>query len=239
MISLVLNTSALGPKAKETPGSDGRTVPHAFREYALRNFLLPLYCADPYLDEVIVVGEWEPGPGYKYIHVPSVHFSSADALAQRQVGFEASKGNVVIHCHDDHWLQPLTSAAFAHDSMCPEWDDYRAGPCHGCPLKEEGDVLIPQRWTRLRRPQGERLNNGEGIINPNLHGPYMSEMGYVSGHCAVYRREVLETCPWRAVEPTRTWDICHTQQMRAAGFHVVWSEALKVYDVEHGSTPWL
>lgn len=209
-VSLIINTSALGPRAATTLGGDGlrakpdspaRHVPHADRTYALRNWILPLCVAAECFDEVIVVGEWEPGPGYRYIHVPSVHFSSADALAQRQAGFDASRGDIIVHMHDDHVIEGIQEPSL--------WD-----------------VLVPERWTRLRNPAGERLPNG-------------IEHGYISGHCAIYKHKVLKTCPWRAVPAVRDWDVKHTEQIKAAGFGVGQAIGLRVWDTERGSTPWL
>lgn len=205
-VSVVVNTAALGPRADHVLGSDGRQrVTHAMRTYALRNFVLPTYVADKNIREVIVVGEWEPGPGYTYIHVPSVHFSSVDALHQRQVGFEASTGDWIIHSHDDHILDP-------------EW---------ASGLDTRADVLIPQRWTRLRCAEGERLNNGDASTEP-----------YISGHCTIYKRAVLEQCPWAAVPAVRVWDIGHTRQIRTVGFNVARSDTMRAWDCEFGSEPW-
>jgi hypothetical protein len=190
-------------------GSDGRYGPHSMRLYALRSFIIPFYLSDPHVSEVIVVGEYEDGPGYTYLNVPSKHYSSADALAQRQAGFEASTGDTIIFQHDDHILDP-------------KWASN---------LDSRADVLIPQRWTRLRSSTPERLNNGEPECNPGVKE-------YISGHCAIYKRAVLEVCPWGKVPQIRTWDCQHTWQIRDAGFRVTRSDTLKVWDVEFGSSPW-
>ena len=215
MISLVINTCAGGPKAADTLSS-GRQ-PHAHRSFALRNFILPAALADPTFDEVIVVGEWEPGNGYVYIEVPSVHFSCVDALAQRQAGFERSRGVIIFFQHDDHMLARMPFWDEAKNTIIP-W------------AKEPQDVVVPSRYTRLRNVNGERLQNGK----PQLG----LEIGYISGHCAIYRREVLEKCPWGNVDEVHTWDVAHTAQIRAAGFKIEWSDALRVYDCEAGATPW-
>ena len=228
MISLVINTCAGGAKAAETLSSGGQ--PHAQRAFALRNFILPAAIADPTFNEVIVVGEWEPGNGYTYIEVPSKHFSCVDALQQRQVGFEKSRGDVVIFQHDDHILE-----------VWPLDHGYNAVEVFE---EEEPSVLVPARYTRLRNVNGERLYNGEPDLVFDDKGVYAVEFlqrqvrGYISGHCAIYRREVLEKCPWGDVSEKFTWDVQHTAQIRAAGFKITWSSALKVWDVEAGSRPW-
>ena len=235
MISLVINTCANGTKAADTLSS-GRQ-PHAQRSFALRNFILPAALADPTFDEVIVAGEWEPGNGYVYIEVPSVHFSCVDALAQRQAGFERSAGDWVVFQHDDHILEDR-----------PEWSwKMRVDNI----TEAEADILIPSRYTRLRNVNGERLYDGEpksrtvghaaSILDdpPQMDTTCVIETGgYISGHCAIYRREVLEKCPWGEVAKIHTWDVAHTMQIRDAGFNIEWSDALRVYDCEAGATPW-
>lgn len=224
IVSLVVNTCAGGVKAAKTLSSGKQ--PHAQRSFALRNFILPAALADPKFDEVIVVGEWEPGNGYIYIEVPSVHFSCVDALAQRQAGFERSTGGFIVFQHDDHILAPDVGRRLQGSSWV-----------NGGVAGEIG-VLIPSRYTRLRNVNGERLNNGapspggpEGNINPY-------HLGFVSGHCAIYRREVLEKCPWGDVDKVHTWDCAHTRQIRDAGFSIKWSDALCVHDCEAGAKPW-
>ena len=224
MISLVINTSAGGPKAAETLSSGRQS--HMQRSFALRNFILPAALADPTFSEVIVVGEWEPGDDYIYIEVPSEHFSCVDALAQRQAGFERSTGDWIVFQHDDHSMNNYVWDV-THSLL--QWIHLT-----------EADVLVPARYTRLRNVNGERLFNGAPITGPGDASSAVNPFskGYISGHCAIYRREVLEKCPWGDVEKVHTWDIEHTAQIRDAGFMIERSSALKVWDVEAGSRPW-
>ena len=144
-ISVVINTCALGPRSREVTGSCSST-PHAARTFALRHFIIPRYVDDPFISEVIVVGEWEPGEDYTYIPHPSEHFSCVDALSQRQAGFDASSGEIAVFTHDDH--------IFAADAF----SFVAAG--------FEGDVILP---TRLKRTSGgvKVLPNGsaEGYVS--------------------------------------------------------------------------
>ena len=227
-ISLVINSCAGGPKAAETLSSGKQ--PHAQRAFVLRNFILPAALADPTFSEIIVVGEWEPGNGYIYIEVPSVHFSCVDALAQRQAGFERSKGDWVVFQHDDHMLDPLPLLSIGGNTYT--WKENS--------IIFDEDVLIPSRYTRLRDVNGERLYSGAPVTAPGDASSAINPFskGYISGHCAIYRREVLEKCPWGNVAEQFTWDVRHTGQIRAAGFSIEWSNALRCYDVEAGSHPW-
>ena len=201
-ITLIINTCA---DLQEQVISSGR-VPYGWRAYALQNFILPAYCAESTLDEVIVVGDWHEGEGYKYIPCPvSDHKSGVDSIPQRQVGFEAATGDILIFQHDDHFLD-LGSLNNVMPSM-------------------PADVLAPARYTRLRNIDGERLNDG-------------SEAGYVNGHCAIYKREVIETCPWNKLPEVFPLDIEHTKQILAAGFTIKWTDDIQVWDVECGAEPW-
>ena len=221
MISLVVNTCALQESMYNTTPAG---VPYNTRTYALRNWILPQYIADPYIDEVIVVGSWEEGEGYQYIPSPSKYFSCVDALEQRQLGFEASTGDVVIFQHDDHVLEN------------EQWIDCRGDSSSDldCPLQYGVDVLSPSRYTRLRFMNGERLNNGEPGYNEHV-----PPGGHLSGHCAIFRREVIERCPWTDAQKVFTWDVSATQNIVTAGFKIVWTDAIRCWDVEEGSTPWL
>ena len=227
MISLCINTCALGEKSRSVLSSGKQ--PHEQRAFSLRNFVLPAAIADPTFDEIIVVGEWEPGDGYTYIEVPSEHFSCVDALQQRQVGFERSRGGIIFFQHDDHMLERM-----------PFWDETENAIILW--IREPHDVVVPSRYTRLRNVNGEKLYNGwpwdveaKDLFGDDVRSEYS---GYISGHLAIYRRDVLEACPWGDVPKQHTWDVAHTAQIRAAGFTIEWSEALRCYDIEAGSTPW-
>lgn len=213
MISLVINTCAL-QNTMYNISSGG--VPYNNRAFALRNFILPQYLADPCLDEVIVVGSWEEGEGYKYVHCPSTYYSCVDALEQRQKGFEASSGDVVIFQHDDHVLQRNV------------WMEDLIGP-----FDDQADVLSPSRYTRLRHSNGERLNAGEPGYNE-----FVPPGGHLNGHCSIFRREVIQECPWTDCQKVFTWDVSMTQNVVMKGFKIVWTDAIRCWDVELGSEPW-
>jgi hypothetical protein len=222
VISLIINTCADRPDSNVL--SHGGQ-PYKQRAFALQNFILPAAIADPDIDEVIVVGEWHDGEGYTYVPKPSIHFSSDDAPHQRQAAFEVAKGDWLVFQHDDHMLE----------NRSYNWDsDFAKAVLRKL---DEPCVVIPQRRTRLRNVAGERLPNGEPREDP-YYPASMQPIGYISGHCAIYRREVLEQCPWANVPAIRTWDIAHTAQIREAGFNIHWSDSLRVWDVEAGSTPW-
>ena len=83
----------------------------------------------------------------------------------------------------------------------------------------DADVLVPSRWTRIRGIP-EPLNDGR-------------REGYAPFHCAAYRRRVLDECPWMVAdgEPI-SLDVRHSNAMKLAGFRIVWTDELQVYDIE-------
>ena len=202
--SLIINTAALAPHAKHQLSSG--KVPYSWRAYALQNFILPAYIENPFIDEVIVAGHWREGAGYTYLPVEAVHFNWGDCIAQRQAGFEAASGDTLIFQHDDHLL------------------DLKEQPL----VKPMGvtDVISPDRFTRARRMEGERLNSGWAD-------------SYIDGHCAIYQRKVINKCQWKDVPLKFVMDKLHTEQIVAAGFKIMWTETIRVQDVEYGASPWL
>ena len=198
-LSVVVNTCALGPRAHAVTGSTTPS-PHAWRAYALQHFILPAYAA--HADEVIVVGEWREGEGYIYVSAPSVYFSAVDALHQRQAGFEMASGDVIIHVHDDHFLDP---SALSEILPTAAW---------------RADVLVPTRY-RQELHAAKQHPTGMEDTPP-----------YVGGHCAIYKREVLERCPWNEVPKAHVWDTLHTKMMRDAGFRLKEAPEMCVWDVE-------
>lgn len=220
-ISLIINTAAAAPHAKHVLSSG--KVPYSWRAYALKNFILPRYCSDPYIDEVIVSGIWEEGEGYKYVRVPPIHFNWADCIAQRQAGFEAASGDVLIFQHDDHVLERACILIDPRDQTTVYLSHYMSP--EGTADNKQYDVLSPARYTRARVFAGERLNAGEAEK-------------YIDGHLAIYRREVIGRCPWKEVPAQFTMDVAHTKQIRAAGFNIVHTDAVRCWDVERGSEPW-
>lgn len=207
-LSIVIVTAAL---AEDIPQSSGKQA-HAFRAYLLRNFLLPQLCDSLFVSEIIVVGEFEDGDGYTYIHVPSVERSSIhDGIRKRHIGTQAATGEWICVMNDDHW--------FASDAFTWLW-----------PLLSHADVVSPARWTRLRG-KDERLNGGEP-------GGAWSGPGHINGHCTFFKREALAACPWDALPRVFTFDVAQTERLREQGFHIEWAENVRVYDIEHGSEPW-
>lgn len=204
-ISVVVNTACLGAKAQSVISSGG--IKHGERLALLRDVLLPRLINDPLVDEVIVAGEYEAGEGYTYVPAPSVAFDCTDALHQRQAGFEASTGDVIVFLHDDH----LPTEGFFEDLT-------------GVASRTRWDVIQPARV--CRRDDGlVELNNG------------FAE-GYVMGHAVVMRRSAVIAAPWDSVAKVFTWDVSHTELLRASGQRIVVGLCVEDLEARLGATPW-
>lgn len=222
-LSIVLNTCANGPRANIL--SSGRQ-PYADRRWLLRSIILPAYTVwfKDLFKEVIVVGEFEEGPGYTYVHCPSVHYNCGDALVQRQRGFEALTDTAipwVVFSHDDHLLDPDTIVA----------------------PSEPADVLSPSRWTRSRCTAGEPLNDGSGLWPSagNENPGFVPEVPqYVNGHVCLMRPSVFRNgFKWTDSPPVFTWDCRITERLQQLRTRIRYAPEIRTYDVEAGAEPWV
>ena len=184
-------------------------VPYSLRGYALQQFILPSYVTHPMIDEVVIVGQWHAGEGYLYIKQANKYHNWMDCVQQRQVAFERSSGDILVFQHDDHILEPRAIAIALQL--------FKENP--------EIDVLSPARFSRVIEFEGREINSGQ-------------DDGYIDGHCAFYKRAVIEKCPWKDVPLEFTLDMYHTMQIVNAGFKIGYSKDVFVWDVEPGAIPW-
>lgn len=87
------------------------------------------------------------------------------------------------------------------------------------------DVLVPHRYT-VRSGERIYLNMGQNE-------------GYCGGHGGVFRREVIERCPWSCGPHSRVWDVLISQKHQQYGFRYEYAgHDLSIVDVEPNATPW-
>lgn len=224
MYSVCINTCCL--QARPVTSSGG--IPHAARAEMLQR-TIPRLLKEPLITDVIVVGEYESGDGYTYIHSPSVNFDCTDALEQRHQGALAAQSDTVLFLHDDH----MPTRDFFQNLML-RTQQFR--------LSTPWDVFVPYRVSETpagafgdgddRSPCFRELNNG-------------MDGHYVMGHASVIRRKMLNLVPWNTVPKVFTWDVEHTKLLRAAKATIQWADReigkeVFVYDLESelGATPW-
>jgi len=204
-LTCIINSIALAPDARRV--SSGNR-PYGERAWLLRNVILPWYRSLCVFDDIVVVGEFEEGPGYRYVPCPQVYHNVGDALIQRTVGLGATTGidgDWVLFQHDDHLWSPENPVPRAQGGF--------------------DNVLSPARLTRARCALGEPLNDGH-------------QDGYVNGHACLMRRWVAHKVPWSSVAPIFTWDIEYTKALATAGIAWRYAPEYAVWDLELGATPW-
>lgn len=111
-------------------------------------------------------------------------------------------------------------------------DDHALGPhftrdLHDV-LAEEWDVLVPNRYTHNEGVRVE-LNTGEAER-------------YCGGHGGVFRRALIERCPWTAGPHDRLWDLNMSHKQQAdLGARFVWRPraGIDIRDLEPHARPWL
>jgi hypothetical protein len=140
MISVVVNTCALGARSQRLLSSTG--IEYGKRAALLKECILPNLTART-IDQIVVSGEYEAGDGYEYVHSASEAFDATDALKQRSDGFAASTGDLILFQHDDH----LAATGFFHALGRYAADD-------------SWDVLVPARQVSDRGAV-LTLNNGK------------------------------------------------------------------------------
>ena len=164
-------------------------------------------------DEVIVVGDWCEGEGYRYLPVPTMTGTTLDALIKRDVGTLATDADILVYLADDH---AINCSWFA--KVCKE------------KARQQGwDVLVPTRWAQHPEQGMVRVPNGEEGIYTQL---------YCAGHCGVFRRRVVTARPWTAQPHHRNWDLLASIEQQVAGalFHV--EPSLEILDLEPERAPW-
>lgn len=173
------------------------------RSHLLRERGVPSALAQGF-DEVVVVGTYEPGEGYRYLDVPSLTGTTLDALVKRDVGTLNCESKLIVYLCDDHMF---IGRGFAKT--------VRAGH------KELWDVIVPSRWADHPTLGRIRINNGE-------------RDGYCGGHAGVFRREVIQHRPWSAMPHDRLWDLHASRIQQDAGFRFLSVAGLAVQDIEGG-----
>lgn len=199
-ISCVINTAA------SDPWVHGRN-PHRVAGYSSRYDLLTKRvlpaAVEQDFDEVIVVGTFEEGEGYRYLELPPRHRDRRDALAQREHGARHATGDLLVFSHDDHALAPDFVYTLRTKHAGGEWD-----------------LLVPRRVHGIT---GATLNNG--FEDAPL------KQSYMGGHALVMRRWLWAAVPWTSCD-TEYWDTSMTRLWQEAGGRLAFAQDLVHIDVE-------
>jgi hypothetical protein len=191
-------------------------IAHAKRWSLVRDYILPSVLPQGF-DEVVVVGNGEPGNGYTFLNIPPIMRTTIDSLVKRDAVTAATTSDWVLYLCDDHRLAP----------------DFLA-KLRGLVTTAFMPIFVPARYTARNGNQIE-LNSGA----PDWFG----EGDYCGGHAGVYPRAALRAYPWSCAPHDLNWDLTHSREFQKRGFQIVRAPELVVEDIEHyvnpESKPWL
>lgn len=179
------------------------------REQLLTEAVIPSVLAQRFA-EVVVVGDYHDGPGYRYLPVPPMMRNTLDALVKRDVGTVATTSPWLVYLCDDHAVV----------------GDFRLS-VNAWAESDETDVLVPSRFADHPQHGRIRINNGE------------REM-YCGGHGGVFKREVIASRPWSAMPHHRLWDYQSSEIQLADGwrFATMASQCVGILDLMPEARPW-
>lgn len=185
---------------------DCAIIVSAHRQELVRDHVLPSVLRQGCFDEVMVVGDYWHGRGYRYLPVPAFHGNTLDALTKRQEAFEESTADAILYLCDDHRLLNIW------DTEWSAWKD------------AQWDVLVPARYTQGAGRLVE-INNGLDRRDP--------EAPYAGGHAAIFRRRALARHPWNQTYlHDRCWDLLHSRAILADGGVIAHCADLRVCDID-------
>ena len=176
--------------------------PFPIREQCVRSALSQGF------DDVVVVGDYGHGDGYRYLHVPQMTGTTIDALIKRDVGTLATDADVIVYLSDDHALAPDFCSSIRHIDPKFAWD-----------------VIVPYRRT-------QHPTKGKILI------PNGGEDGYCAGHAGVFKREVVTRLPWTAQLHHRNWDLIASRDQMADGATFVQIPSIEIEDLQPETKPW-
>ena len=173
--------------------------------------VLPSVMGHPFT-EILVVGQYRDGNGYRYLHVPSVTGTTVDGLIKRDTAAVATEAPVIVYLCDDHRLSP---------TFYDELEGY---------LPDEWDLLAPSRYT-MREGMQIPLNMGrrEGYIGGHGIIVRRSALRILPWMAGLHKGDAA-----------RIWDVTHTLDAAKRGVRVAYAPdgVLGIEDIEPGAQPW-
>lgn len=161
-------------------------------------------------DEVVVVGDYHSGDGYRHLPVPPITRTTVDALVKRDVGVAATSSEWIVFLCDDHILTPNFADRLRFDLV-----DRGLGREH---------VGVPTRIA---------LHPTHGPVELNTGLP-----NYCGGHAGVFHRSAVQDVPWCVAPHHPNWDVYHSHMLLSRGYHLIPLPECIVEDVEPNATPW-
>ena len=168
------------------------------------------------MDEVVVVGDYHSGEGYRHLPFHPLTGTTIDALFKRDVGAVATSSDYLFYLCDDHRVHPDFSRDLAQFMQ-------------STPLGTK-DVIVPARF----------CTRGEEKIGLNMGWPGYLGRAYCGGHGGIFPRAAVQDVPWSLAPWSPQWDYLHSRILieRGYNFHYMSGDCY-IEDVEPNSEPWL
>lgn len=190
-------------------------IASAKRRQLLDELILPSVLAQGF-DEVVVVGDYHSGEGWRHLPFRPLTGSTIDALFKRDVGTLATSAEWIVYLCDDHRLHPDFSKDLAL---------FLAEHSPGT-----GDIVVPGRFCE---------RNGERI-GLNMGWPGYLGRAYCGGHGGIFPRAAIQELPWSVAPWDPHWDFHHSRILMDRGYHFHFQTGtIMIEDIEPGSEPWL
>lgn len=184
-------------------------IASAKRRELLEKQVLPSVICQPF-NEIVVVGDYKSGLGYRHIPYPPLTGSTIDAQFKRDIGTLATSAEWLVYLCDDHRLD----ADFATSLR-------KAGP-------DERTVGVPARYTV----------RGNEVIGLNMGIPGYMGKDYCGGHSGIYHRSAIQQVPWTLAPLHPNWDYYHSRILVERGYKLVELPECRIEDIEPNAEPW-
>lgn len=185
------------------------------RRQLLDDLVMPSVLAQSF-DEVVVVGDFHSGPGWRHLPFRPLTGSTIDALFKRDVGAVATSSSYLFYLTDDHAVHP----DFSHD-LALFMHEHPVGPT---------DIIVPGRFC---------VRDGEQI-GLNMGWPGYMGHAYCGGHGGIFPRTAIQELPWTLAPWDKHWDYMHSRILMERGYQFHYqSGSCLIEDVEPGTEPWL
>jgi hypothetical protein len=161
--------------------------------------------------EIVIVGDYKSGDGYRHLPVPPLTNSTRDAQVKRDVATMATTSDWLVYVCDDHALAPdflkqLRIARRAHEKGLQDWQ-----------------IGVPSRFCKR---DGETVPLNMGLPD------------YCGGHAGVFPRKAIQELPWSVAPFHPNWDVLHSRMLTSRGYELIELPDCFVEDLEVEAQPW-
>lgn len=162
------------------------------RRRLLDELVMPSVVAQPF-DEIVVVGDYHSGEGYRHLPVKPLWGNTCDALVKREVGVAATNAATLVFLCDDHRLAPK----FVENLVAANLPESAIG--------------VPSRF----------CVRGQEVIGLNMGIPGYPTGDYCGGHAGVFSRKCVQDFPHCLGPFHPNWDHLRSRIHVQRGYELV------------------